>query len=127
MNWCSDANAVIPSGPLTSRIGAGASNTTTAAAVCTGGAIKAAADFSGGGKTDWYLPSTGEAREMMTFFVESGIGLNTQSDDFAFWSSTQYSRLLYGTTPYMWLMGIYGTSSAPLDSPSYSVRPVRAF
>ena len=119
MQWCSNTSSLLGSNAFaTLGVGTGGSNTSTADITCTGGAIQAVSDYAGGSKTDWFLPSLGEAMLMDTNLRQAGVG---GLDSFAYWSSSEadadYSRMQFfsgGKTSYPKAFLIY-------------VRPVRAF
>ena len=114
--WCSDVAA--PLGVTPSAIGSGMSNTMTAATSCSSGAIRKAADFKFGNRTDWFLPSTDELFEMLR---RSSI-LGEFEFDY-FWSSTERDG---GAA---WVQFGSGTGYGQFLIKDYPavVRPVRAF
>lgn len=81
--WCSNTDTLLI-GSITYGanfdIGTGVSNTSTADATCTSGAIQIAADYTNNGFSDWFLPSSTELSEMRTHLGGS--------PDF-YWSSTE--------------------------------------
>jgi hypothetical protein len=127
MKWCSQ-NTYLGLGEWANyAVGAGRSNTSTADTTCTGGAIQAAADYAGGGKTDWFLPSLGEAMLMYTNLRQLGVGVVFNESGPQYWSSTEVSD------------GYQSDRASTLDfreadleywsksSQGQNVRPVRAF
>ena len=121
MKWCSSTSSLLGLNAWSnSAVGAGASNTSTADTTCTGGAIQAASDYAGGSKSDWFLPSVGEAMLMYTNLRQQGVG-GFASD--YYWSSSEYDatsawiQLFYGGPQF----SDYGKAS------TLYVRPVRAF
>lgn len=67
MKWCSNTSSLLGLDAwANSAVGVGGSNTSTADTTCAGGAIQAVSDYAGGTKTDWFLPSVGEAMLMYT-------------------------------------------------------------
>ena len=119
MQWCSNTSSLLGSNAFaTLGVGTGGSNTSTADITCTGGAIQAVSDYAGGSKTDWFLPSLGEAMLMDTNLRQAGVG---GLDSFAYWSSSEadadYSRMQFFSG---------GKTSYPKAFPIH-VRPVRAF
>ena len=127
MKWCSQ-NTYLGLGEWANyAVGAGRSNTSTADTTCTGGAIQAAADYAGGGKTDWFLPSLGEAMLMYTNLRQLGVGVVFNESGPQYWSSTEVSD------------GYHSERASTLDfreadleywsksSQGQNVRPVRAF
>ena len=65
MAWCNAKTDV--TGALGTAIGTGAANTIAMDAACTSGAGQAAADYAGGSKTDWFLPSLSELNAMCNY------------------------------------------------------------
>jgi hypothetical protein len=129
MKWCSE-NTYLGLGEwANSAVGAGGSNTSTADTTCTGGAIQAASDYAGGGKTDWFLPSLGEAMLMYTNLRQLGVGVVFNSSGSG--SSQYFTSTEFGVDS--------GESAAMQDfregeqerfnktSQTHNVRPVRAF
>ena len=75
MKWCSvPATLFNPNLWSNAGVGKGATNTSTADATCTGGAIQVVADYEANGKTDWFLPSIGEAMLMYENMRQLGVG-----------------------------------------------------
>jgi hypothetical protein len=73
MKWCSNMSTLFNSN-LWSNAGVGKGSTNTTSATCTGGAVKAASNYRGMGKSDWFLPSIGEAMLMYENMRKLGIG-----------------------------------------------------
>jgi hypothetical protein len=122
--WCSDTTTSLGlTGWDKSAIGAGRTNTTTADATCTSGAIQVAADYTNNGKTDWWLPSIGELMAMYTNLRQAGVG--SFSAD-SYWSSSESSATLVWNQ----LFG-YGHQTneffGSVKGYEYRVRPVRGF
>ena len=120
MKWCSDTTSLLGLNAWSnSAVGAGASNTSTADTTCAGGAIQAASDYAGGSKSDWFLPSVGEAMLMYTNLRQQGVG-GFASD--SYWSSSEDDPY------YAWSQRFY-TGSQPYSNKTttHYVRPVRAF
>jgi hypothetical protein len=120
MKWCSSTSSLLGlDGWAKSAVGAGVTNTATADTTCTSGAIQAASDYAGGSKTDWFLPSVGEAMLMYVNLRQSGVG------SFAidkYWSSSELGA------SNAWFEGFYsGDQNTNNKSTPYYVRPVRAF
>jgi len=120
MKWCSDTTTLLNLNLWThSGVGKGATNTSTADTTCAGGAIQAAADYAGGSKTDWFLPSIGEAILMSTNMRPLGVG-GFVAD--VYWSSSE------GGAAGAWVQtfgdGYQGSDDK--ESNGY-VRPVRSF
>jgi hypothetical protein len=121
MKWCSDTTSLLGLNAWSnSAVGAGASNTSTADTTCAGGAIQAASDYAGGSKSDWFLPSVGEAMLMYTNLRQQGVG-GFASD--YYWSSSE------GDATIAWHQRFYSgnQSSVYTKDNAYYVRPVRAF
>lgn len=64
MNWCHNNNYSVGASAQGTAIGTGQANTTAIVAYCTSGAAYEARNYSGGGLTDWFLPSQAELQEM---------------------------------------------------------------
>ena len=120
MKWCSNTSSLLGLNAWSnSAVGAGASNTSTADTTCAGGAIQAASDYAGGSKSDWFLPSVGEAMLMYTNLRQVGVG-GFASD--GYWSSSESSAY------YAWYQFFANGGQHVNDkSNAYYVRPVRAF
>ena len=87
MKWCSISGTLFnPSLWTNAAVGKGSSNTSTADVTCTGGAIQAAADYEGNDKTDWFLPSIGEAMLMYENMRQLGVGAFSV---LPYWSSSE--------------------------------------
>ena len=129
MKWCSSTSSSLGlTAWAKSAVGAGASNTSTADATCAGGAIQAVSDYAGGSKTDWFLPSVGEAMLMYTNLRQVGGG--------GFFASSQYwtSSELEFHTPNVddglltWYQDFHlGSQGSTFKTTQQYVRPVRAF
>ena len=121
MKWCSDVTTLLNLNLCThSGVGKGATNTSTADTTCSAGAIQAAADYSGGSKPDWFLPSAGEAMLMYTNLRQAGVGGFVVGREY--WSSSE------GSATFAWLQnftsGILGDGN---KTNAYNVRPIRSF
>ena len=122
MKWCSDSTTSLGlSAWSNSMVGAGVSNTSTADATCTGGAVQAAVDYRGGSKADWFLPSTGEAKLMYSNLRRAGVG-GFVGDGFGYLTSCEYSGTYARMTAFD-----YGDQATNSKSSVSFVRPVRAF
>lgn len=125
MKWCSDTTTLLNLNDWSnSGVGKGATNTATAGIACTAGAIQAAADYEGGGKTDWFLPSVSEAVLMYANLRQIGVGgfIHVDQFDDYYWTSSEVNATE------AWLMGFrYGTPDLDLKAFIFYVRPVRAF
>ena len=122
MKWCSSTSSLLGLNAWSnSAVGAGASNTSTADTTCTGGAIQAASDYAGGSKSDWFLPSVGEAMLMYTNLRQAGVG---GFAPFNYWSSSEVAADV------AWVQNFKGGAQDYGDfgkSHVRYVRPVRAF
>jgi len=144
--WCPfDPDVIDAKG---TAIGTGATNTEAMDPRCTSGAGRLAADYAGGGKSDWFLPSKDELNEMCnysrnpaspptgsckgvqdptfssgTFGVASGRTIDNGGDLERYWSSSQYQ------VHTAWLQFFDGGFQYNDDykGGTYRVRPVRAF
>ena len=80
--WCSDTATLLGT---STAIGVGMANTTTADATCSSGAIRIAADYTNGGKSDWHLPSLDELNQLYDRRTTvGGFGFD------AYWSSSEF-------------------------------------
>ena len=120
MKWCSDTTSLLGLNAWSnSAVGAGASNTSTADTTCAGGAIQAASDYAGGSKSDWFLPSVGEAMLMYTNLRQQGVGGFASA---TYWSSSEFDALV------AWYQTFYnGDQNGNGKAGANYVRPVRAF
>ena len=120
MKWCSNTSSLLGLNAWSnSAVGAGASNTSTADTTCAGGAIQAVSDYAGGSKSDWFLPSVGEAMLMYTNLRQVGVG-GFASD--VYWSSSE------NDADYAWFQYFYsGIQYLNNKTNANYVRPVRAF
>ena len=120
MKWCSNTSSLLGLDAwANSAVGAGANNTSTADATCVGGAVQAASDYAGGSKSDWFLPSTGEAMLMYTNLRQVGVG------GFAFngyWSSSELNAYEAWSQAFS-----FGDQAGTTKTTINWVRPVRAF
>jgi hypothetical protein len=128
MKWCSNTSSSL--GLTTwakSAVGAGASNTSTADATCAGGAIQAVSDYAGGSKTDWFLPSVGEAMLMYTNLRQLGVG---GFASFYYWlsSETEFHTPNVDAGRLAWYQSFQlGEQGHDYKTTQFYVRPVRAF
>jgi len=118
--WCNTKTII--NGTSKKTIGTGAENTVLMDKGCTSGAGQSAADYAGGGKSDWFLPSKLELNEMYGY---KNLIVDTATYGFAsdvYWSSSQF------LADSAWLQGFvdggdyYGSKNNTLG-----VRPIRAF
>lgn len=141
--WCNTTAAL--SGTQ-SAVGTGSANTTKMLGGCTSGAAHAAQSYSGGGFSDWYLPSKDEYNAMCTY-AGTGAGApdptvtcsGAQTSAFAagdygfanygYWTSTQSPDSGYDHMA----MFLRPTLSSPFwnraikTDASLRVRPIRSF
>jgi len=109
-------------GATGTAIGTGKSNTAAIIAAHSGdtasnNAAKAAAAYTGGGKNDWFLPSSDELVAM--YEAKSQLDISSSNN---FWSSSQYSSTR------AWTMDFWGIRPHDFKySNVYKVRAVRAF
>lgn len=122
--WCSNTSDLLGlDGWDKGAIGAGRTNTATAAQTCTGGAVNEASDFTTTVGTttysDWWLPSIGELMVTYTNLRAAGVG------DFAaasYWSSSETSATESLNQGFR-----SGRQLFAEKTDSFRVRPVRAF
>ena len=93
-NWCSSTSMLL--GASGTAIGTGQSNTTTADATCTSGAIQIASDYANNGFSDWFLPSKDELNELCKYAHkpegQTSCGGDTPRTGFStglYWSSSE--------------------------------------
>ena len=121
MQWCSNTSTLLGLNAWSnSGVGKGTTNTSTADTTCAGGAIQAASDYSAGGQTDWFLPSTGEAMLMYTNLRQAGAGGFVGS---TYWSSSEVNA----TDAWTQLFNTGGQFDDGAKSGFQYVRPIRAF
>ena len=105
-------------------IGTGYANT-TAMAGTTHPAAELCRTYTGGGKTDWFLPSRDELDALFNNLVDDGAGNNNGFGGFAYdyyWSSSEYGAM------YAWYTHFNGGSSdGNIKGNMLYVRAVRAF
>ena len=119
--WCSNTSSLLAGKTwANAAVGAGATNTSTADATCTSGAIHAASDYAGGGKTDWFVPSLSELALIYANLRQ--IGTNGFSNG-GYWSSTEYGEANAWSRNFNVGEDLFG--SAKVDG--NFVRPVRSF
>lgn len=86
--WCNVGNSDVV-GAIGVDVGTGSTNTVAMVAACATGAANSAAEYRGGGLTDWFLPSRAELNAMYSFAIPAE---QTSTYGFAphfYWSSTQ--------------------------------------
>jgi hypothetical protein len=88
--WCDLTNISIPAvaGWSSKGVGKGQANTTAMLGVCSMGAANEADLYLTGTKSDWFLPSLGEAKLMNDNLLDAGVGGFALS---LYWSSTESS------------------------------------
>ena len=120
--WCNNSNSLLP-GSFGTAIGKGAQNTVLMDTGCTSGAGQQAADYTAGGKSDWFLPSKDELNAMWLYSQVGGF--NTATYGFAgdfYWSSSQ------GGAGHAWYQKVgSGSQYSATKGATLRVRPVRAF
>jgi hypothetical protein len=111
-------------GALNSAIGTGASNTKAIIEANPGSpeiAAKAAADYRGGGKDDWFLPSKDELNLLYLNLRKAGLG---GFDGTLYWASTDE---VPDHAWYQYFNGGDGMQSVYFKDRANRVRPIRAF
>lgn len=119
LKWCHVGTTLGIDGYGKAAVGIGAANTTFADSTCVSGAIQAASDYTGGSKSDWFLPSAGEA-SLMFMMSKLGIGLFTLSN---YWTSSELTESDRGIA----FSVSYGVSGVVAKGTSSPVRPIRSF
>ena len=123
LTWCSNTSSDI-TGSVGTAVGTGSANTTAMQpAACASGAGVSARAYSGGGLTDWFLPSRDELNAMYTYSLVGGF--NSATYGFVrdgYWSSSQFSTTFAYSQDFNSGSQIAGTKANALR-----VRPVRAF
>ncbi|MEY4970668.1 MAG: hypothetical protein RLZZ277_899, partial [Actinomycetota bacterium] len=119
----SNSNAAA-SGTL-ATVGSGAANTNRIISVLgsNGVAATAAANFSYGGQSDWFLPSTDELYQAYLNLKVAGLG---DLDGVNYWSSTEVAGQ-ESSQAYNYWMGNNNNSGATAKSSGLNWRPIRAF
>jgi predicted RNA-binding protein with TRAM domain/tRNA G37 N-methylase TrmD len=126
--WCNATSTLIgtPSA-LGTAIGTGSANTDAIVAVCSTGAAKSARAYTGGGVSDWFLPSIDELLQMYTNraaigglvqTTQVGTGIATTT----FWSSSEYNS----SQSKNWSFLTNGNDNWGKNY-GFGVRPVRMF
>ena len=120
--WClgSKGGSYSINGADATGVGAGFANTTAMLPVCyPGDAGNVARSYTGGGLTDWSLPSKNELNALYTYSGRAGVGGFNSG---GYWSSTQYKG------NYAWYESFYqGNQDYYEKYRTLGVRPVRAF
>jgi hypothetical protein len=106
-------------------IGWGETNTAIFRVNCTGGAVKLATDYRGGGFSNWFVPNKNELAEMAK--IPSTVDLINVTNYWGYWSSTEDgsgpASTMSSLTSSSWTMGAVSKS----ESTRNMVRPVRMF
>ncbi|MEQ1545822.1 hypothetical protein [Methyloglobulus sp.] len=120
--WCNLTETSIPAvaGWSAKGVGKGQANTTAMLGVCTSGAANEADLYLTRTKSDWFLPSLGEAKLMYNNLLEAGVG-NFESD--VYWSSTEFG------SNFAWLQNFVNGDQVHVGNKgdTFGVRAVRAF
>ena len=124
--WCSNTESFVKvlntvatpvRSDTSSSIGAGAKNTKTMLASCATGAANVASAYNGGGKYDWYLPSSEELNQL--YKNRNALGIFASGN---YWSSTEVAAN-YGKSQAF----NTGFGSFTMKKSRACVRPIRAF
>jgi alpha-tubulin suppressor-like RCC1 family protein/uncharacterized protein YjdB len=116
--WCSTASAPLSLSGA-GDVAQGINNMQSILGSCSSGAASVARAFTGGSKTDWYLPAPDELSLVKTNLVDSGL-LSGLSGDY--WTSRQYDATrAYTVNP------VSGVGAFALKNETRAVRPIRAF
>lgn len=106
-------------------IGWGETNTAIFKVNCTGGAVKLATDYRGGGFSNWFVPNKNELAEMAK--IPTTVDLINVANYWGYWSSTEDgsgpASTMSSLTSSSWTMGAVSKS----ESTRNMVRPVRMF
>lgn len=92
--WCNAATVAFTAA-TSKEFGTGAANTQAMLTACTSGAANTVIAYRGGGNSDWYLPSVGEAVQIMKMQSKQAINKKVGLS-FAIWTST---ASIFSTTP----------------------------
>lgn len=111
--WCDQNIETIIA--VSESIGSGFNNTSAMVAACSSGAANKAQTYAGGGKTDWFLPSIAELKELWNQREKIGIDGSCY-----YWSSSMGTR----SWPFSLSFQNGSRSSLPRDEEE-CVRPVR--
>ena len=120
--WCTGSGGTgNVNGANMQYIGAGFANTTAMLPVCNpGDAGNVARSYTGGGLTDWSLPSLYELTALYNYNNRAAIGGFNSG---LYWSSMEENK----TNAYDWSFNPNDGGTYNAKSTSYGVRPVRAF
>ena len=120
LNWCSETETGFGFSTWKYQaVGAGSTITNALDNTCTNGAIRAALDYVGGTKTDWFLPSYGELMMMNFTLAQAGVG--DFEYDLYVSSSEKYNEYYHGHN------FSNGNMQETPKMYKYLVRPARAF
>ena len=120
--WCDDTSTDI-AGAAGTAIGTGSANTTAMQAACTSGAAIDVGTYTGGGQTDWFLPSLDELNAMYDY---QGSIVDTATYGFAgsyVWTSSQVDA----NNAWAQFFGNGFQDNTRTKNFGYGVRPIRAF
>ena len=131
IQWYNGSN--VTTGAADQTIGAGSANTdaiiNAQGATSTSYAAGLARAYTGGGYTDWFLPSRNEAYQMFInkALINNTAAANSGSDlteDAEYWSSSEKNN---NVTLAYWFEISNGSSGVTSKGTTYNVRAVRAF
>ncbi len=117
IDWCNGSNIVTCANGI--AIGTGLANTNTIVAGQGAGsyAAKICRNYSGGGFTDWYLPSKDELNQLNINRNASGMNSSTT---YSYWSSSEVSA------SQAWSQSFSGGSQTAVGKSGFGVPRVRA-
>ena len=129
--WCNVRDSVSSDNQANSNlsdeeIGKGKANTDLMVALCSSGAGVEARAYKGGGKSDWFLPSKYELRELCEFVRRYG---RVEFEADWYWSSSEKidsANMILFTNTIQNTFSCLGHLSGSKNTPRY-VLPVRAF
>jgi hypothetical protein len=127
IRWCNITNGAVGVSAQGTSIGSGQGNSTAIGLYCSSGATVTARAYSGGGFSDWFLPSEDELKALQAVRVTIG-GFESAT----YWSSTEIATGRSGSYsgPTQEAYPVYfptGGSNLWYKYQSYYVRPVRMF
>ena len=122
--WCDDTSTDI-TGAAGTAVGTSSANTTDMLAACTSGAAVSARAYTGGGQTDWFLPSKDLLNEMYDY-KGSIVDTATYGFESAFyWASSEYAPAAASNADMLSFSN--GSPASDGKGSAKYVRPVRAF
>ena len=142
MAWCDNPASLYSSESEIGKgeIGKGKANTNLMLMKCLTGAAVVAHSYSGGAKSDWFLPSQGELNELCKFarnqatgnanvYCDKAGGLKQGFLEYFYWSSTQGHTSYVHKTLTAWCQDFtYGQQNDfNQRKDEFHVRPIRAF